>query len=76
MHPLCDAIDELLDACQLYGFGKPAITFPTWEDGMVLVIRAGLPMEAPTELVEGELTVLINGVRVIFPTRDASRGVD
>lgn len=75
MHPLCDAIEEFIGEVQLYGFNKPKLVFPTWEDGMVLVIRAGLPMEAATEWEPGVLTVSIGGVLVEFPTRDAQRGV-
>lgn len=73
MHPLCDAIDEFVGEVQLYGFSKPKLVFQTWEDGMVLLIRAGLPIEAATEIEPGVLTVLINGVLVDFPTRERSK---
>jgi hypothetical protein len=80
MHPLSDSIDQFLDDCHLYGFGKPAIMFPTWEDGAVLMIRSGLMLDAatPISMQSGEddvLGVVINKTLIMFPTRDASKSV-
>lgn len=72
MHPLLDAIDTFVADCQLYGFGRPTISFNTWEDGAVLMIRAGIPLDFATELDDQTLCCIINGNMVSFPKRDAA----
>jgi hypothetical protein len=75
MHPLADAIDQFVAECQVYGFGKPVITFPTWEDGMVLMIRSGLSEDAATPIAASTLSFVMRKVIIAFPTRESSREV-
>jgi len=71
MHPLVEAIDTFVSDAMLFGFGRPTISFGTWEDGAVLMIRAGIPLDHATELDDETLACVINGNMITFPKRDA-----